>query len=140
MQKPIKKIGFLVVIILILPISAFFIYQFASLNESEEEINRIYVQQLETIIFSINQYSEDIVSSWANNVNLAVKSPNQNITENIESLIIENPSIKSVFIADTNFNDVKYYYLGDEKGEKVHFFSFPNTFQVTFVTTIQKLY
>ena len=118
MQKPIKKIGLLVVIILILPISAFFIYQFASLNESEEEINRIYVQQLETIIFSINQYSEDIVSSWANNINLAVKSPNQNITENIESLIIENPSIKSVFIADTNFNDVKYYYLGDEKGEK----------------------
>lgn len=105
MQKSIKKIAFLIFIILILPITIFFIYQFASLNKSEEELNKIYVQQLETIIFSINQYSEDIISSWTNEINPSLGKKN---SVEIDKLIEEDQSISFIFIADLNLSSFDF--------------------------------
>jgi two-component system, OmpR family, phosphate regulon sensor histidine kinase PhoR len=76
MQKNIRKYGLIILLILILPITAFFIYQFSSLSQSEKEINKIYIQQLETIIYSVNQYSQDVVNSWINEIGINLSRKN----------------------------------------------------------------
>jgi len=105
MQKTIKKIGLLTLLILVLPISAFFIYQFASLNESEKEINRIYIQQLEAVLYSINQYSEDVISSWSNDIRIIMASEKTRYEKNFKKFLDENYSINSVFISNIDFID-----------------------------------
>ena len=109
MQKSIKKISFIFLLILILPISAFFIYQFATLNESEKEINKIYIQQLETIIYSINQYSEDVISNWSNEIKIILADKEESITSKFADFLTENSSIKSILILDEIFNSTAIY-------------------------------
>jgi len=109
MQNPLRKIGLIVLLILILPISAFFIYQFASLNESEQEINKIYTQQLEAILYSINQYSEDVISSWVNDINTNLTSDKNQNEDKFKKLLAENSSIGTFFISDTSLNNLSVY-------------------------------
>jgi len=109
MQKPIKKIGLILLLIFVLPISAFFIYQFSNLNESENEINKIYLKQLEAILYSVNQYSEDIVSSWVNEINLTFLDEKKIDEIEIESFFSNNKSIKNVFITDFQFSSIEIF-------------------------------
>lgn len=109
MQKPIKKIGLLLLFIFVLPISAFFIYQFSNLDESEQEINKIYLQQLETILFSVNQYSEDVVNSWVNEINLIFSNEVKIPKLEIESFFANNIPIKNLFITDFKISEFEIY-------------------------------
>jgi two-component system phosphate regulon sensor histidine kinase PhoR len=109
MQSSIKKIGLIVILILVLPISTFFIYQFATLNENEKELNKIYIQQLETIIYSVNQYSEDVVSSWINDVVLQLK---QEKNKSFQNPIIPQYQniVSSIFLSDKNISKINFFY------------------------------
>ncbi len=66
MQKPVKKIGFIILLIIIVPALFISIYQYSSLNRDEILIEQIYKEQLSGVLFSVNQYSEDVVRSWKN--------------------------------------------------------------------------
>ncbi len=48
---------------IIIPIAFYTVYQVQSLNKNEEILSEIYKNQLESIIFSVNQYSDDILKS-----------------------------------------------------------------------------
>ena len=124
MQKSIKKIALLFFLILILPISVFFIYQFAKLNESEKEINKIYLQQLETIIYSINQYSEDVLSNLANEIKIDLSRLQVTNNKKIEEFLNENSSLKAIIIFDKDFNStfIGYNSLALDKKKVLHDF------------------
>lgn len=109
MLNPLRKIGLIILLILVLPISAFFIYQFASLNESEKEINKIYTQQLEAILYSINQYSEDVVSSWVNDISTILTADKSQNEKDFKKLLDDNYSISTIFISDTNFTNLSIF-------------------------------
>ncbi|MEE9431921.1 MAG: HAMP domain-containing sensor histidine kinase [Melioribacteraceae bacterium] len=114
MQKPIRKISLIILLIFILPIVVFFIYQFASLNETEKEINEIYTQQLEAILYSVNQYSEDVISSWVNDINTILYSTNFQ-KKNIKNFLRENNSIKSIFVFENTLSNISVFNNSDTK-------------------------
>ena len=64
MNNPIKKIALILVLVILLPAAFFTFYQINSLSESERVIERTYSNQLDAILFSVNQYSDDVISSW----------------------------------------------------------------------------
>lgn len=55
-------------LIFLLPILVFSVYEYGSLRENEEVIESIYNNQLDAILFSVNQYAEDAMSDWANDL------------------------------------------------------------------------
>jgi two-component system, OmpR family, phosphate regulon sensor histidine kinase PhoR len=65
MFKKLQGTIFLFLIILILPTLIFSIYELGTLRKNEQVIENIYLNQLDAILFSVNQYSEDVMSSWA---------------------------------------------------------------------------
>jgi len=66
MIKPGLKIGIILSVILVLPSLFFSAYEIGNLNQNEQVIDSIYSSQLESILFSVNQYSNDVLSGWAN--------------------------------------------------------------------------
>jgi two-component system phosphate regulon sensor histidine kinase PhoR len=66
MIKPGLKIGIILSLILVLPSIFFSAYEIGNLNKNEQVIDSIYSSQLESILFSVNQYSDDVLSGWAN--------------------------------------------------------------------------
>ncbi len=63
MNNTVKKIGLILVIIILLPAVFLTVNEITSFNENEKVIEEIYSDQLEAILFSVNQYSEDVVES-----------------------------------------------------------------------------
>jgi two-component system, OmpR family, phosphate regulon sensor histidine kinase PhoR len=92
-KKPMRKAIIIFLLVIILPTVLFLIYQVDTLKENESVIESIYNNQLDAILFSINQYSEDAVSSWANKLNKIFNEQDQTGNENINSIISELPSV-----------------------------------------------
>jgi two-component system phosphate regulon sensor histidine kinase PhoR len=72
-----------------LPSLIFATYEIGTLRQSEKVIEDIYTNQLDAILYSINQYSEDVVSSWANRVNNE-QQLSESPTESLALIINEN--------------------------------------------------
>jgi two-component system phosphate regulon sensor histidine kinase PhoR len=68
LRIPIAKIGIFLLLIVILPPVFFSAYEVTNMYQNEQMIDSIYKSQLGSIIFSINQYSDDIVNDWASDL------------------------------------------------------------------------
>jgi len=53
---------------IMLPILVFTGIELSTLNEDEEMLEEIYLQQIDAVIFSLNQYAEDYVRSFGNDI------------------------------------------------------------------------
>jgi two-component system phosphate regulon sensor histidine kinase PhoR len=104
MTKPAKRIGFILLWIIILPALFFAVYQVSTLSRDEAVIKDIYSRQLDAILFSVNQYSEDIISSWRNRINEVYKQQDAEteLSPSLKNLVKENPSVKLIFIAESD--------------------------------------
>jgi two-component system phosphate regulon sensor histidine kinase PhoR len=105
LNKTVKKIGLILVIIILLPAVFLTMNELTSFNENEKVIEKIYSEQLEAILFSINQYSEDVAGSWATKVDDFLDELENLNTRNsykkIDSFFVELPSLVGFFVADS---------------------------------------
>lgn len=102
MYKPVKKITLILILIILLPVVFLSVYELSSVNENEKVIEETFNNQLDAILFSVNQYTEDIVSGWAARINSALLESDQKpeaFKASIEKLQSENP-ISLIFTAD----------------------------------------
>ncbi|MFO7524826.1 MAG: HAMP domain-containing sensor histidine kinase [Ignavibacteriaceae bacterium] len=115
MNSAVKKIVVILGIIILLPIAFFVLNEINSLNEREEVLNTIYNNQLEAILFSVNQYSEDFVSSWASHTDLLIDQLNFSDDEKSRQLLQkfydEHVSLEMIFFVDSlNDTDINFLY------------------------------
>jgi two-component system, OmpR family, phosphate regulon sensor histidine kinase PhoR len=74
MQKKFTiKIITIVIIALLAPLISYTIFQFAERDRNEELIQSIYTQQLNSILFSVNQYCWDVFNSWVSEIHNVCK-------------------------------------------------------------------
>jgi len=115
MNKTVKKIIIILVVIILLPAAFLTVNEFVSLNRNEEVIGRIYSNQLDAILYSVNQYSEDIVSSWASKIDLFLDEESgltaKEYSAITDSFYDQMPSLYAVFVADS-INDESIELLG----------------------------
>lgn len=107
MTKPIKKIILFLILIIALPILFFLFKEASNLNETEKMIESIYQKQLDAVLFSVNQYSEDLARNWMNRIEAYDNGSNSLFVtdENIfGEMLSENSSIKYIFASDTSFS------------------------------------
>ena len=112
MSKPIKKIGLFLILIIVLPIIFLTYRELSSLNEDEKILEKIYKNQLDVIIFSVNQYSEDVVRSWSFRMQSIVEnsqSSKKDFDENLSLFYNENTVIQSIFISDSSLTTNKTF-------------------------------
>lgn len=90
-----------------------------SLNRNEEVINEIYQNQLDAVLFSVNQYSDDIISSWVSKVENGMKQQepgSDSIPAGIYQLLNFDTGIAWIFIADTSLSKPpEFFSLGDSQ-------------------------
>ncbi|MCG8310093.1 MAG: HAMP domain-containing histidine kinase [Cytophagales bacterium] len=105
MAASVRKIYWLILAIVILPSLIFVIYEIGTIRQSEKIIEDIYTNQLDAILYSVNQYSEDVLSGWANRIN-----NEQNEDKTLQSALIrihgEMPSVSCIFQFDSLRNRI----------------------------------
>ncbi len=106
--------------IFLLPAIFYPVYEFSTLDENEQMIEQIYVRQLDAILYSLNQYSQDYVSSWAEKVNRAVPDDEalfagDSTPEAITGFLYNNFAIQYMFFADSSDpTAVRLHYVEDD--------------------------
>ena len=71
MDKHWKKITLIILSVVIIPAMIVTVYELSSLKDSGEEFQEAYTRQLDAILFSVNQYTEDVLSKWVDNLESA---------------------------------------------------------------------
>jgi two-component system phosphate regulon sensor histidine kinase PhoR len=89
MKRFISIITIILLVIIALPVVFSFIKQASNLSENEALVQRVFEKQLETILFSVNQNSETLISSWVSKVDLPVNSESD-IMESIARKMFTN--------------------------------------------------
>lgn len=128
MNSAVKKIVILLGLIILLPIAFFILNEITSLNEREEVLNTIYNNQLEAILFSVNQYSEDVVSSWASQSSLLIEQLQSSDLQSGQKLLNrfydEHVSLEMIFIADRpDDSDLEFVYPDIFRNQLVNSYS-----------------
>jgi two-component system, OmpR family, phosphate regulon sensor histidine kinase PhoR len=100
MRHSIRKIGLLIVLVIILPVMIFSVFEIGNLRQNERVIQDIYRNQLDAILFSINQYSDDIVSNLASRIENSLNKYKPDDDPELSQLIAEIPSLKSLILFD----------------------------------------
>ncbi len=101
MKSPLKKITYIFLLVVILPVIVFAIFEVGSLNKNEEIIRDIYKNQLDAILYSINQYSDDIVNSWANHLDgLNYRDKNAAYIDDVFKVINESQSLEWIGLSN----------------------------------------
>lgn len=107
-MKNYKKFGIILLLAVTLPALFFSVYEIGSLNKNEEMIEEIYNNQLDVILFSVNQYSDDVATSWAFKLNNIFGNQFQDTEQGINSFIRSDPSIRGVFYTrDTSYQNIR---------------------------------
>jgi two-component system phosphate regulon sensor histidine kinase PhoR len=109
MSSSLRKIGLLILAVIILPVLVFSVFEIGNLRQNEKVIQDIYSNQLNAILFSINQYSDDIVSNLASRIENSSNNYRSDSVPEMKRLINEIPSVVSLM----QFNN-KIEYLSSE--------------------------
>jgi two-component system, OmpR family, phosphate regulon sensor histidine kinase PhoR len=113
MGSSLRKVSLLILLIIVLPVMIFSVFEIGNLRQNEKVIQNIYKNQLDAILFSINQYSDDIVSNLAsrieNNLNNYKSDPdglNKIINEfQVNSLIHFNKKFEFISSEPYSYRD-----------------------------------
>jgi len=103
MRNPLKRIIAAFILIALLPVG-FILFELNALTANEKIVREIYQNQLEAILYSINQYSDDVIGSWANRFNIALMEE-KNVGD----------SLKGIPAVLNQFGAVRYLYCSDSK-------------------------
>lgn len=74
-------------LLIILPLSAYLTYQFITIKKNEAVIEKIYAQQMDAVLFSVNQYSNDIMVGILNKLESSLTMNNLNEIETMSKLL-----------------------------------------------------
>ncbi len=109
MRSSQKKIGLLILSVLVLPVLFFTVFEIGSLRQNEKVIQDIYRNQLDAILFSINQYSDDVVSSLASRIDISMNNYGQDAGPELNKLIHEMPAVTGLLQFDPNYECLLSY-------------------------------
>jgi len=111
-RNPLRKILLILVIIVLMPALFYSSLELFSLDEDEEMIFRIYEQQLDVVLFSINQYIWDYINSWKNEIetNLTFGEVSEEILKSSQ-ILSNNLSLKYVMVTDTLLTEPQVHSL-----------------------------
>ncbi|MTI40202.1 sensor histidine kinase [Fulvivirga lutimaris] len=105
-----RRIGLILLLIFLLPALFFSAYEITTLNRDEATIKEIYEKQLEAILFSANQYSDDILNSWISKIEKGIEiDSNEEAVKEVKNLMLLNESIINIFKYDTLSKKLEWF-------------------------------
>lgn len=115
---PLKKIVFILLVIILLPALFYTGYEINSLSTTEKMMAEIYSRQLDAILVSVNQYAWDSVNNWISKLNVAlIESQTKtgiDINDVLQTFLEANRGISAMFVSDSVMNRVTFVDLTNE--------------------------
>jgi len=119
MIRTVAKISLVLLVIVALPLSFYLVREFSTLTKNEKMVQRVFSTELESILYSVNQYSENVVHQWRQSLDLPV-APNGDIMKGLVSNLFQNnPSVLAVRFLDLAAHQVEAAYSNDDNAVRI---------------------
>ena len=102
MRGTILKISIVLLVIIFLPIGFFLVNEFTKLSQDEQMVEDVFNEQLESILYSVNQNSENIISYWVSNLDLPIACGDDAMKSVANNILVNNPTIESIHFLEVN--------------------------------------
>jgi two-component system, OmpR family, phosphate regulon sensor histidine kinase PhoR len=102
MSSSLRKIGLLILAVIILPVLVFSVFEIGNLRQNEKVIQDIYKNQLDAILYSVNQYSDDIISNLSSRIENSSNNYKPDTVPELNRILIEFPAVTSLIQFDNN--------------------------------------
>ena len=107
MNNPLKRIGLVLISLILIPALLFTAIEINSINESEKVLENIYLTQLESVLLSINRFSDDVLSDWTNDLESRITLDKQLSLNAIYNDLKKNRnSLDNLFRIDSSLTDL----------------------------------
>ncbi|MCK9208378.1 MAG: HAMP domain-containing histidine kinase [Salinivirgaceae bacterium] len=109
MKSTLHRILVALIIIVFLPLASITFYEYLKLDDQEKLISDVYKSQLESMVSSLNSYSQDVANNWAQRFESSLKYEKDTNGVVLKRLMDENPSITAIFMAPLNGRSQKIH-------------------------------
>ena len=109
MKSTLHRILVALIIIVFLPLASITFYEYLKLDDQEKLISDVYKSQLESMVSSLNSYSQDVANDWAQRFESSLKYEKDTNGVVLKRLMDENPSITAIFMAPLNGRSQKIH-------------------------------
>lgn len=96
MRSSFQKISLVLFGILVIPVLVFSVFEIGSLRQNEAIIDAIYTNQLNAILFSINQYSDDLIGNLASRIENNMQKDSITREQELQKIMSEFPSVSGI--------------------------------------------
>ncbi|TAK64374.1 MAG: hypothetical protein EPO24_03395 [Bacteroidetes bacterium] len=108
-----KKLFLILILVVLLPAIFYSGYEINSISTSEELIASIYRQQLDVILFSLNQYALDVVTNWSSSLGI-LSNENKHVSQDslkhmVGQFLEKHSSIQAIVFTDTSLGDNRFF-------------------------------
>lgn len=101
-----RTLAALLVVLVLLPALIYSTVLLSTLSTQERLITDIYRQQLDVVLFSINQYAWDLANSWFGDIRRTLDEKEVPSTRQFAGLISSSQSIRTLFATDTAATEI----------------------------------
>jgi two-component system, OmpR family, phosphate regulon sensor histidine kinase PhoR len=115
MKSTLHRILTALIVIVLLPLLIFVFYEYSKLNEQEQIIGQVYKNQLESLVSSLNSYTQDVAANWAMRLESSIKYNKAASQAEMLRLTTENPSLLSIHLVHQNNKIDAYYKLANAR-------------------------
>ena len=99
MTKVLRRILFVFFSLLIISVLVYITLELSGIDETEQKVQSVYEDQLDAIKFSINQYSQDVLGAWVDDLSIELSKDAHDI--NRLDFLMNHQSVTSITIVDS---------------------------------------
>jgi two-component system, OmpR family, phosphate regulon sensor histidine kinase PhoR len=111
-KSSIYTISLILIGIIVLPLIFYSVFEISMLNKNEQMISQIYTQQLDAILFSVNQYLWDNLSGWQSRLN-RIQDTAAPVESGIRNMVDEIPPLQMVAFSDSLLSRWSFFVKSD---------------------------
>jgi two-component system, OmpR family, phosphate regulon sensor histidine kinase PhoR len=108
-MKPFKSITIFLTFIVLFPVLFFSVYELKRISKNEKELLIIYNKQLESILFSINLYSEDVLNTWATKISANLDEKGDPDTIFLSKFLKDIPQLQSISFSNPDGSGLRIF-------------------------------
>jgi two-component system phosphate regulon sensor histidine kinase PhoR len=106
MARTFIKISLVLLIIVALPMGFYLVREYSALSKNEQMVERVFSTQLESILFAVNQYSENVLKQWSQTLDQPVEADGELMHSLVDNLFQNNQALRGVRFLDLDRHQV----------------------------------
>ncbi len=100
MTSRLSYIGAILLLLFLAPATVLTLLELTSLKQNEAVLKEVYANQLESVLFSVNTYSQDVADGWASRLDRSTQLPLNQKDSLFELFLSETVAARWMFVMD----------------------------------------